>query len=642
MKNVLLLIVVMGGYAFAQPSVRYRVSFPNAVHFEARVEATFSGVTRKPLELRMSRTSPGRYALHEFAKNVYALTAVDGAGRSVRVINVNPHQWNIEEHDGTVRVTYTLYGDHADGTYAGIDTTHAHLNMPATFIWARGLEDAPISVEFDVPDGSGWQVASQLYPTEEPFSFTAPDMQYFMDSPTELSAHAIREWVAEDGERQYTFRLALHHSGTALEADTYAEMGKRLVEEARGVFGAFPAYETGRYTFIADYLPWVHGDGMEHRNSTILSSSRPLAPDPDGHASTLIHEAFHAWNVERIRPATLEPFNYEEANMSAELWFAEGVTSYYANLLMRRAGLKSLEKFASRLGSAIDQIVTSPGRSLYSAAEMSMKAPFNDAARSVDEQNTRNTFISYYTWGEAIGIGLDLTLRTQFPGRSLDGFMKFVWERHGRPEVPYSNQDLSRLLGEYSGDASFGSGFFEKYVLGNDVVDYDALLAKAGFILLKRQAGKAGMGRVIVDYDGGKATVESSTMKGSPLYTAGVDRGDVIVSMDGTLLKTPREYADVLGRQRPGDEIELVIEKRGATKTVRVLLEEKDFLEVVTFESKGRELSPEMQALRTEWLSSHSAVAFVPLQKVCKTCGRSYPYEMDYCGYDGERLPFSR
>src|SRR5207302_1374025 len=134
-----MLVSLLSLVAQAQAPVVYRVSFPNAVHHEAEIEASFTGVPAGPLELRMSRSSPGRYALTEFSKNVYSVSAVDGHGKPLALTQPDPYGWTVRGHDGTVVVHYTLFGDRGDGTFAGIDLTHARLNMPATFLWARGL-----------------------------------------------------------------------------------------------------------------------------------------------------------------------------------------------------------------------------------------------------------------------------------------------------------------------------------------------------------------------------------------------------------------------------------------------------------------------------------------------------------------------
>jgi predicted metalloprotease with PDZ domain len=397
----------------------YDISFENRAHHEATISVYFPRVPEGPLELRMSRSSPGRYALHEFAKNVYGVEVSGAGGRAVEVSRPDPHQWDVRGHGGEVTIRYTLYGDHADGTYTGIDRTHAHLNMPATFLWARGLEDRPIELRVASPEGSGWRVATQLAPTNDPYRFTAPDLAYFLDSPTEVSDFWFRSWDV-DGE---SIRVALHHAGTEAEAERYAEAVAAVVQASRDLYGELPDFDFGSYTFLACYLPWVDGDGMEHRNSTVLTSTGSLAANMTGVLGTVAHEFFHAWSVERIRPATLEPFDFERANMSRELWFAEGFTSYFDDLILWRAGLITDESFAGRMGSIANSVTNARGRTYFSPVEMSMQAPFVDAATSVDLTNRLNTFLSYYAWGSGIGMALDLELRTRFEGLTSDHLM---------------------------------------------------------------------------------------------------------------------------------------------------------------------------------------------------------------------------
>src|SRR5262245_6865067 len=166
----------------AQGKVEYDISFPNAAHHEAEITVTFTGVPAgRPLEARMSRSSPGRYASHEFAKNVYNVRAVDDKGTPLTITRPNPSQLNIAGGRGKVRVTYTLFADLGSGTYSGVDNTMAHLSIPATFMWARGLENAPIQIRFHRLS-SDWKIATQLAPTADPEVFTAPHLQYFMDS----------------------------------------------------------------------------------------------------------------------------------------------------------------------------------------------------------------------------------------------------------------------------------------------------------------------------------------------------------------------------------------------------------------------------------------------------------------------------
>jgi predicted metalloprotease with PDZ domain len=612
---VLLALLLGAGGLAAQQRVEYEIRFPNRAHHEAEVTAAFHDVPAgRPLEVRMSRTSPGRYALHEFAKNVYAVRATDGAGRPLAVTRPDPHQWDVAGHDGTVVFAYTLFADRADGTYSGIDRSHAHLNVPATFVWARGMEAAPVRVRFETPEG--WRVATQLVPTADPATFTAPHLQYFMDSPAEVSPWALREWtVPAPGGGTQTVRIAMHHAGSDEELDRFAGTAARIVAEQIAVFGEAPRFDYGTYTFIADYLPWVAGDGMEHRNSAILTSTGSLARNETALLNTLSHEFFHAWNVERIRPASLEPFDFEEANMSGELWFAEGFTSYYDDLVLRRAGVLDDEAYARGAGATLSGVLAAPGRAYFSPVEMSMQAPFVDAATSVDPHNRGNTFVSYYTWGAAVGMGLDLTLRTRFPGVTLDDFMREVWLRHGAqtdslaPALPYTLDDLRRILGEVSGDTAFANGFFRRYVEGREVPDYAALLSHAGLLLRPAAPGRPWLGAALEAGDLGVAVASYPLANGS-LHGAGITRGDVILTLGGRRTPDPDALGAVLAELSAGERV--VVEwaprglQSGAPARGELTLAENPAVELVTYEAAGLPVTDEMRSFRRRWLGSRA------------------------------------
>ena len=603
MSGSLLLLLAL---AQAPDTVRYEISFPNAVHHEAEVKVSFRGLPPGTLELRMSRSSPGRYALHEFAKNVYAVKAVDSRGRPLAVSRPNPHQWNVTGHDRAVTVTYTLFGDRTDGTYAGIDLTHAHLNIPATFMWARGLGTRPVSVTFR-PLRQEWKVATQLAPTRDPLTFTAPNLQYFMDSPTELSAHDVRTWTVAGGGRTQTFHFALHHAGTAAELDSFADRVRRVVAEEAAMWGELPRFDHGTYTFIADYLGYANGDGMEHRNSTVITSSQSLAAARMGQLGTVSHEFFHAWNVERIRPKTLEPFDFEEANMSGELWFAEGFTSYYDDLFIRRAGISTLDEYAAGLSGTVNAVLNAPGRAFFSPVDMSRQAPFVDAAASIDPQNKANTFISYYTWGAGLGLALDFEIRARFPGRSLDDVMRRMWAKYGRTERPYTLADLRATFGEAVGDTAWARSVFSRWIMGQEAPPYDSLLARAGLTLRKPGAGKAWLGNLQLRARDTTLTIESPALIGTPLYAAGIERGDRLVSLGGRPIVTEADVEAVLASRKPGDQLPAVIIGRDGRRETSVTLGESPEVEVVTFEAAGMPLPDEARTFRDAWMRSRVA-----------------------------------
>ncbi|MBA3260751.1 MAG: M61 family metallopeptidase, partial [Gemmatimonadales bacterium] len=490
---------------------------------------------------------------------------------------------------------------------------HAHLNMPASFAWARGLEARPVAVRFAPPTGSRWRVATQLVGTADPLTWAAPDLAYFMDSPTELSAFTLRDWtVAGPGGRTDTIRIALHHEGTDAELDAFADATRKVVAEQVGIFGETARFDHQVYTFLADYLPWASGDGMEHRNSTVVSASGSLAQDAEALLRTVSHEFFHGWNMERIRSAEIEPFDFTGANPSHTLWFGEGFTRYYDRLTIRRAGLLSDSAYAAMVADIVNAVVLAPGRRFFSPMEMSLQAPFVDAATSIDPSNQPNTFLSYYTWGAGIGLGLDLALRGGFEGKSLDGYMRAMWERFGRParryalRRPYTVTDLERTLGAYSGDTAFARDFFARYVRGRDAPDYAALLARAGMLLGPVRPRAAFAGALTLDADSAGATVSSATIAGTPLYAAGVERGDRIVSAGGAPVRSEADWQTLLAARAPGDEMPLVFQQRGREVRATLRLAVDPVLEVVPMELAGQRLSEAQRTFRAGWLGSRA------------------------------------
>jgi predicted metalloprotease with PDZ domain len=614
----LLVAVLTVSPVWAQAPVSYRLSFPEPEHRWMQVEVTFADVPPGPLQVRMSRTSPGRYALHEFAKNVFDVRIRDGKGTPLTAARPDLHQWNVGGHDGTVVITYRIFGDRVDGTYLSVDASHAHMNMPATLMWARGLESRAARVRFEQPPGRQWRVASQLYPTADPLVFTAPNFHYLMDSPTEFGVFVWRTFtVPTPGGTgpAPTFRIALHHDGTDAEADAFATDVQRIVRETGAIYGEFPRFENDTYTFLSDYLPWASGDGMEHRNSTVLSGSGALRSpgQRSGMLGTVAHEFFHAWNMERIRAKDIEPFNFEEADVSGELWLGEGFTSYYDDLIMARTGLSPLDRTLASLAATINAVTLSPARRLRTAEDMSRLAAFVDAAAAIDRTSWDNTFISYYTFGAAIGLGLDLSLRDRSNGRTtLDTFMRALWARHGRPgqkepgmvATPYTMDDVKQVLIEVSGDREFALSFFSRYIQGHDVVDYAPLLARAGLVARRRGAGSASLTAPPLNFGGGAgARVSAAVSFDSPLYRAGVERDDLIVSLDGVPLSAQTALDEVLRKHKAGDQVPIrFVRRSGETVDASVTLEENGAIEIVPVDQGGGTLTDAQKQFREAWL----------------------------------------
>ena len=603
MRKLVFLSVALAGILLVNAQkVVYTVSFPNVVHHEAHIELTVSGISLKPAIFKMSRSSPGRYATHEFGKNVYDVMAFDATGKKIMLSRTDGDIFEVPKHNGTITLTYTLYGNYADGTYAGIDPESIHLNMPACFMWMKGMEKAPIEISFIIPKENKGVIATQLIPTKELATFTAPDFQYFMDSPTKIGDLKFREWaISNAGGKSFVMRIALESNATDAQADELSEKVKKIVQEAKAVFGEFPNYDYGTYTFIASANPYVYGDGMEHRNSTMIS-----LPISTFNANFLLgvfsHEYFHNWNVERIRPKTLEPFNFEKSNMSNELWFAEGFTQYFGELILARSGYTPDKNYLSTVTGLVNAKQTTPGAIDYSPVQASNHAVFVDASVSIDKNNYTNMFTSYYTYGAAIALALDLEMQSRFH-KTIDIYMQAMWKRFGKSEIPYTIATMQETLATVT-DVEFAEEFFSKYINGHEPINYASLLEKLGYNLKNNNEGKPAIGINTRINDQGKFVITSNTTKGTAAYEAGLDINDELIKLDETPVKNTSDLSSYIQNKKPGDAILVTYKHRNIEKQTKLVLKEQVANSIILFENYGKPITEEMKKIRASWFTS--------------------------------------
>ncbi|MEO6837801.1 MAG: PDZ domain-containing protein [Ginsengibacter sp.] len=599
-----IIITFMATRIFGQSSIQYEISFPNYRHHEAQVELVVNKLNNAPAIFRMSRSSAGRYATAEFGKNVYNVKASDGHNNPLGLQRVSGDIYKVTSHPSTVKITYTLYGDYGDGTYDDIDSSEAHLNMPATFMWIEGRDEDPLTIKFDMPETLHWKVATQLKPLGEKNTFYARNFQYLMDSPTELSDYHLRTWMVKntDGKPE-EMRLVLHGEVSDSLMDAYTAMVKKMVTEEEAVFGELPDYDYGNYTFIENVNPFVFGDGMEHRNSTFTTYTGQLADNVIDVLSTSSHEFFHCWNVKRIRPRDIEPFDFKEADMSGSLWFAEGFTQYYGELALQRAGFKDINEYCNILGGMLNYVLNNPGSKEFSPVTMSDMAVYTDAGVSIDRNNYPNIFTSYYYYGAVTALALDFKLRTNYH-LTLDDYMRAVWLKFGKPYIPYTNDGLEKVLGELTKDAKFANSFFRDYIYGTEKSDYKNQLEKAGLVLEKRNPGKAWMGNFRMEASDNGLKISSNALKAQPVYNAGLDYDDVITELDGKPIANANDIQSVLAAHQPGDKIAVKFIHREKMNEAEITLQEDPSLKVVTYEEEGKPVTETIKEFRKAWLGS--------------------------------------
>ncbi len=547
-------------------TIVYTLDLARVNHHQLGVSIEFPAVPEGVFYVKMPQSSPGRYAQHNFARNVYDVRATGADAGAVEVNRVDPTTWAVTGHHGKVTFRYTLFANGGDGTYSGIDDRKLHLNMPASFAYGDQLNDRPILLQLPEDQRPEWNVASQLVDLGQR-RFAAPDYYYFYDSPMMVGEMMRATFPVTSGTRTDTVEVAMIHEGSREAFERYVVMVDSVVHAQQKVYGELPAYDYGRYTFLLAYNPWIGGDGMEHRNSTVCSAPVGLEGNEQRLIGTVSHEFFHCWNVERIRPASLEPFSFDHVNMSGELWFAEGFTSYYDDLGLARAGILSPGEYAQGIAGQLNYVVNSPGRSKRSPVAMSQQAPFVDAATANDPDNYANTFVSYYTYGATLALALDLELRER--GHTLDEVMRRMWQQYGKPEIPYYIRDIQLALGSVTRDSTWAAEWFTDHIHGRELPDFGTLLAPYGIELKQAVPDSVGFYNLRLRDRDGHPEVSGPVYENNPLFAAGLDRGSTVTSLNGRPVVTVADWEDVVRTLEIGQTYEIGYTQLGREKTGR-------------------------------------------------------------------------
>jgi predicted metalloprotease with PDZ domain len=381
--------------------------------------------------------------------------------------------------------------------------------------------------------------------------------------------------------------------------DGFTENVKKTVLEARNVYGELPAFDYGTYTFIIDLMPKNGGDGMEHRNSTCITgrAGKLTKELMENELGVVSHEFFHSWNVERIRPKTLEPFDFSKANMSDELWVAEGFTQYYGDLILERAGLQKKEEFLGSLGFYLNGFTNNPGGKYRTPIQSSRLAVYTDAATAIDKTNFGNIFYSYYLFGASVAAILDLTLRKDF-NKTLDDYMKILWKKYGKTGVAYTVGDLQAALTQLV-NAGFSRQFFDDYVYGKKREPLNELFASVGINVINPFAGISSLGNLTVKTTESMAEITNNIQKGSPLYEAGLENGDLIKKLDGKDIKTLSDITEILSNKKPGSELSIEFRSRGVDISTTIKPREATGLQLQVDNNSG----VQQKTARSKWLN---------------------------------------
>ncbi|HEX5705205.1 MAG TPA: PDZ domain-containing protein [Pyrinomonadaceae bacterium] len=614
--TLLILALAFSASAQDQPlKIDYRLgmSQPSSHLFEVTIEVRLPD-TAKPdsLDFQMAKWSPGRYAVFDFAKNVQEFRALlgicpetaDCTQPDAPVTRVDDQTWRVSlRNTHSATITYKVFGNDLSGTFSQLDSRHANFNGGSIFMYIVNHKQDPVSLSINPP--SGWRIVNGRIEKRDQRQWHFPNWDVMIDTPTEIAPDWTQDTFTVDGKQ---YHVVLHAFGK--HGNKRPALVRDIEKIVRAEIAMWGPPELDSYTFLIHFANDGHsGDGMEHLTSTQIIQPGELS-DPEqygGALATAAHEFFHVWNVKRLRPIELGPWDFTRPLHTRGLWIAEGVTNYYGHLMMRRAGLWNDTRVLKTFADQISEVDNAPGSKLMSAEESSLSAPFIDDAPHAQETNLANTAISYYPKGEIIGLVLDLLIRGKTKGKaSLDDVMRRMYEDfylkssnssyylRGRG---FRNEDFEKTVSDVAGTDM--SDFFRRYVRAVETPPYEEAFAQVGLKFVREPRGPVTVG--IAPDEGDKANFKIASVRpGSPAATAGLEEGDVITSFGGVKLM-PANFLKTIGRYKPGDRVPVVLQRGGKVLRLTIALGEPMLFNYRIEENPNA--SAEAKALRAAWLS---------------------------------------
>lgn len=509
------------------------------------------------LDLKMPVWTPGSYLIREYARHVQDFAVKNSAGADLAWQKTSKNTWTVKTGGAKeIKASYQVYANELTVRTNEVNSEHAFWNNAATLMFVKGQLSAPSTITVN-PYGN-WKIATGLPQVAgSANTFKAPNFDVLFDSPFEVSNFTEFDFVVEGKPHRLVFSGEGNYDGPEIAADV-----TKIVEEAYKIFGELP-YDN--YTFIVNLRG---GGGLEHLNSTALQFYRwGFKPQArlTGFLGLVAHEYFHAFNVKRIRPDALGPFDYENENYTRLLWVAEGGTEYYSGLLLLRAGLISPQEYLAGKADAIRRLDALPGRLEQSLEESSFDAWIKYYRQ---DENSMNTQISYYDKGELVNMLIDLKIREASKGtKSLDDVMRALYNDFYKKGKNYTPADYQRLAEAAAGVSL--DDLFSKYVRGTAEVDWNAFLNGIGLEIITSGGGKPYLGAELTEANG-NLTVRAIPA-GSPAYEQGLNTGDQIVAVDG-YRATNSFLSTWIANKKVGDKIKLTIFRFDKMRDIEITL----------------------------------------------------------------------
>lgn len=595
MKNLIICVIfclsVQTHYAL---TIDYTLKMPKPQNHYFEVEMLISKLSKKkPLRIKMPTWAPGSYLIREFSKNVNLVKAFDENGKKLLVKKINKNSWDIEKGESkSIKVVYEVYSFDLSVRTSFLDLSHGFVSGSSIFMYVDGNKD--LAGKLDIYPYEDFNVITTALPKfsdsiryENAKTFTFNNYDHLVDCPIEIGNQEVFEFNASGVNHTVAIYGVGNYSISKLQTDM-----KRIVEAATNVFGENPNKD---YTFIIHNVGDGQG-GLEHLNSTTLSVSRWAYEGKDYYdfLSLVAHEYFHLWNVKRIRPVELGPFNYDQENYTSLLWVMEGFTSYYDELLMRRAGYSSEKEYIQKINGVLNYVEGSEGSRVQPLAHASFDAWIKSYRPN---ENSANTTMTYYSRGQLIAAVLDAMIIDKFQGnKCLDHFMQTLYQKFYKNENRgFTEKEFIQTLSEFMG--SDMNEFIEKYINDTQIPDYATIFSKIGVKVEYIGVKKPSFG---ISFSTNSTNPVVQTVRvNSEAEQAGISVNDEIIALNGFRMNA--EVLDASLAAIPANQkFNLLISRDGIISEITAQLGE---YERKAYRLTSEDSNPQV-GLRNYWLRS--------------------------------------
>lgn len=551
--SLLLFLSLLSLQLFGQ-SIHHKLTMPEPETHYFHVETTLSDFNEESIVMSMPVWTPGSYLVREFSKNINRVRATDENGNDLLVQKIRKNKWLItSENAKKVTVKYEVYAFELTVRTSFLDRTHGYLNGTSIFMYPEGNMDMKGMLTV-IPHESFEKITTALPKAAEGeqkdngTTFAFENYDQLVDAPMEIGNQETFSFDAA-GVKHH---VAMYGPGNYNVERLKKDMAK-IIEAATAVFGENPNEE---YWFIIHNTD-VGSGGLEHKTSTTLNVNRWTYDGSDykGFLSLVAHEYFHLWNVKRLRPKSLVDYDYDNENYTDLLWVMEGVTSYYDELILRRAGFYTESEYLQRFKSTLNWVESSTGNRVQPVAHASYDA-WIKAYRP--NENSRNTTISYYSKGSLVAVSIDAMIIEESKGKkSLDDFMQTLYKKYYKDENSgMTPEQFQETLEEFVGKDL--EQFFNDYVYGTETLPYNQYFDALGLKIDQIQEDRVALGAAL-SQAGGELTVRS-VQSDSPAEVGGLSPGDEIIAFNGFRVDE-RDLTQFLNSLGVGDEFNLIISR---------------------------------------------------------------------------------